>query len=129
MDLDNVKYAHVVNIKAYKDDPHKVVVFVPVRLSMSQVDIISNISNMQDSLHLKSCEKGRFKVAKFPIRTTRLIHQMWDEMVTMIVIKKDNRMVTTFEAIQTNVEGFLVIRAPKKQKKEATIEEKRKKNY
>jgi hypothetical protein len=39
---------------------------------------------------------------------------MWDEMATMIVIKKDNKMVTTFETIQTNVEGSLVIRVPKK---------------
>jgi hypothetical protein len=39
---------------------------------------------------------------------------MWDEMVNMIVIEKDNRLVTTFETIQTNVEGSLVIRVPKK---------------
>jgi hypothetical protein len=42
-------------------------------------------------------------------------------MVTVIIIKKENRMVTTFEAIQIDVEGSLVIRAPKKQIKEATI--------
>ncbi len=47
-------------------------------------------------------------------------------MVTMRIIDKDNRMVTTFETTQTNVEGSSVIRAPKKQKKEVTIEEKRK---
>ncbi len=52
---------------------------------------------------------------------------MWDEMVTMIVIEKDNRMVTTFETIQINVEGSSMIRVPKKQKKEATIKEKREK--
>jgi hypothetical protein len=52
---------------------------------------------------------------------------MWDEMVTVIIIKKENRMVTTFEAIQIDVEGSLVIRAPKKQIKEATIEGKREK--
>jgi hypothetical protein len=52
---------------------------------------------------------------------------MWDEMVTLIVIKKDNRMATTSEAIQINVEGSSVIRAPKKQKKEAKIKGKREK--
>ncbi len=45
------------------------------------------------------------------------MHQMWDEMVIMIVIKKDNRMVTTFKGAQTYVEGSLMIRAPKKKKK------------
>ncbi len=113
MDLDNVKYAHVVNLKAHKDDPQKVVVFVSVPISMSQVDIISKISNMDDNLHLKSCERGRFKVAKFPNKTTSLVHQMWDEMVIMLVIKNDNRMMTTSEVVQTNVEGSLVIKAPK----------------
>jgi hypothetical protein len=43
----------------------------------------------------------------------------------MMVIKKDNKMVTTSKRAQTNVEGSLVIRAPKKQKKEATIKGKR----
>ncbi len=47
--------------------------------------------------------------------------------MTVIIIKKENRMVTTFEAIQIDVEGSLVIRAPKKQIKEATIEGKREK--
>jgi hypothetical protein len=36
-----------------------------------------------------------------------------------------NRMVTTSEAIQTNVKGSLVIRAPQKQKMETTIEGKK----
>jgi hypothetical protein len=45
----------------------------------------------------------------------------------MIVIKKDNRMVTTFEVIQIDVEGVSVIAVPKKKKKEATIEEKKEK--
>jgi hypothetical protein len=40
----------------------------------------------------------------------------------MRIIDKDNRMVTTFETTQTNVEGSSVIRAPKKQKKEKPIE-------
>ncbi len=35
-------------------------------------------------------------------------------MVTMIIIKKDNKMVTTSKMAQINVEGSLVIRAPKK---------------
>ncbi len=52
---------------------------------------------------------------------------MWDEMVTMIVIKKDNKMEIIFEATQTNVKGSYVIKVPKKQKKEATMEEKREK--
>jgi hypothetical protein len=72
---------------------------------------------MDDNLHPKSFKRGRVRVAKFLNRTTRLIHQMWDEMVTVIVIKKDNRMVTIFETTQTNVEGSLVIRVPKKKKK------------
>ncbi len=63
---------------------------------------------------MKSCERGKFKVAKFLNRTTRLIHQMWDEMVTMIVIEKDNKMVTTFEAAKIDIEGSLTIRPPKK---------------
>jgi hypothetical protein len=52
---------------------------------------------------------------------------MWDKMVTMIVIKNDNRMVTTFEVTQIDVEGVLVIGVPKKKKKEAIIKEKREK--
>jgi hypothetical protein len=42
-------------------------------------------------------------------------------MVIMIVIKKENRMVIIFKTTQTNVEGSLVIKAPKK---EAIIDEK-----
>jgi len=30
---------------------------------------------------------------------------MWDEMVTMIVIKKDDKIVTTFEATQIDVDN------------------------
>ncbi len=52
---------------------------------------------------------------------------MWDEMVTMIVIKKDNSMVIIFEAVQIDVEGSSMIRAPKKQKKEETMEERKEK--
>jgi hypothetical protein len=106
-DLDKVKYAHVVNLKAYKDDPEHVVVFFSAK-------IMCTISKMDDNLDLKSYERGNFKVAKFLNRTTKLIHQMWDEMVIVIVIEKDNRMVTTSKAVQTNVEGSLVIWAPKK---------------
>jgi hypothetical protein len=80
-----------------------------------------------DNQYPKICEKGKFKVAKFPNRTTKLIHQMWDEMVIVIIIKKDNKMVTTFEATQIDVKGSLVDRAFEKQKKEATIKEKREK--
>jgi hypothetical protein len=72
---------------------------------------------MDDNLHPNSCERGKFRVAKLPNRIVRLMHQMWDEMVIMIVIKKDNRMVTTFKGAQTYVEGSLMIRAPKKKKK------------
>jgi hypothetical protein len=72
---------------------------------------------MDDSLHPKSCERGKFRVAKFPNRTSKLIHQMWDEMVTVIVIKKENRMVITFEATQTVVESSSFIITPKKQKR------------
>jgi hypothetical protein len=39
---------------------------------------------------------------------------MWDKMVIVIVIEKENRMVTIFEATQTDVQGSSVIRAPKK---------------
>jgi hypothetical protein len=35
----------------------------------------------------------------------------------MIVIEKDNKMVTIFKAIQIDIEGSLVIRVPKKQKR------------
>ncbi len=38
-------------------------------------------------------------------------------MVIVIVIKKGNKMVTTFATTQIKVEGSLVIRAPKKKKK------------
>jgi hypothetical protein len=104
-----------------------VVVIHLVPFSTSQVGIILEISKVDNSLHLKSCKKGKFRVTKIPNRIARLIHQMWDKMVTMIVIKKDNKMATTSKAIQTNVKGSSMIRAPKKQKKEATIEEKREK--
>ncbi len=122
-----MKYVHVVNLKAYKDDPQKVVVFLLVPFSTSQVGIICEISKMDNNLHSKSCERKKFRVAKFPNRTTRLIHQMCNEMGTVIVIKKDNKMVTTYEATRIDVEGFFVIRTPKKKKKEATIEEKKEK--
>ncbi len=79
---------------------------------------------MDDSLHPKNCERGKFKVTNVSNKTTKLIHQMWDEMATMIVIKKDNKMVTTFETIQTNVEGSSMIKVPQKQKKEPTIRKK-----
>ncbi len=92
-----------------------------------QAKIVCPISIMDNSLHPKHCEIGKFKVAKFPNRTTRLIHQMWDEMVIVIVIENDNIMVTTFEITQTDVEGSLVILAPKKIKKGVTIKEKREK--
>jgi hypothetical protein len=52
---------------------------------------------------------------------------MWDKMVTIIIIEKDNRMVTTSKGVQTNVEGSSVIKAAKKQKKLVTINEKREK--
>jgi hypothetical protein len=80
---------------------------------------------MDNNLHLKNCEKERFKVAKFPNKTTRLLHQMWDKMVIVIVIEKDNKMATTFETLQIDVEGCLVIKAPKKRKKEVIIKEER----
>jgi hypothetical protein len=72
---------------------------------------------MDDSLHPKIYERGMFKVAKFPNTTSKFIHQMWDEMVTMIVIKKDNRMVIISKGVQIDIEGSLVIRATRKQKK------------
>jgi hypothetical protein len=64
-----------------------------------------------------SCERGKFKVAKFSNRITRLIHQMWDEMMIVILIEKDLKMVTTFETTQIDIEGSLMIRVPKKKKK------------
>ncbi len=39
---------------------------------------------------------------------------MWDKMVIVIVIEKENKMVTTSETTQTDVQGSSVIRAPKK---------------
>ncbi len=65
MDLDNVKYVHVVNLKAYKDDLQKVVAFLPVPFSMSQAEIVCEISKMEDNLHSKNCENKKFRVAKF----------------------------------------------------------------
>ncbi len=47
---------------------------------------------------------------------------MWDKMVTMIVIKKDNKMETNFEATQIDVEGSSMVKAPNKQKKEKMID-------
>ncbi len=82
---------------------------------------------MDKSPHLKSYERGKFKVANFPNMLAKLIHQIWDEMVIVIIIKKDNRMVTTSKTVQTDVEGSSIIRAPKKQKGETTIEEKKEK--
>jgi hypothetical protein len=85
--------------------------------SLLQAKIICPISKTDDNLHPKSCEKGKFKVAKFSNRITKLIHQMWDEMVTMIIIEKENRMVITFEVAQIDVEGSSAIRVPKKKKR------------
>jgi hypothetical protein len=93
-----------------------VVVFLLVPISTLQVGIVCVISKMDNSLH-PSSERKRFKVMKFPNKTSRLIHQMWDEMVTMIVIKKDNIMEIISKMAQTNVEGSYVITVPKKQKK------------
>lgn len=50
---------------------------------------------------------------------------MWDELVTMIVIEKDTIMETISEVLQIDVEGSFVIKAPKKQKKKAIMEEKK----
>jgi soluble cytochrome b562 len=52
---------------------------------------------------------------------------MWDEMVIVIVIKKDDKMATTFKVAQIDVEGSSMIKALKKQKKDVTIEKKREK--
>jgi len=71
--------------------------------------------------------KRKFKVTNFLNRIVKLIHQMWDEMVIVIIIEKDNRMVTTFEVVQIDVEGSSVIKAPKKKKKEAIIKGKKEK--
>jgi len=112
--LDKVRYVHVVNLKAYKDDPQQVVVFLSVPFFLSQAEIVYPILKMDDNMHLKSCERRKFRVAKFLNRTTKLIHQMWDKMVIVIVIEKENKMVTTSETTQTDVQGSSVIRAPKK---------------
>jgi len=39
------------------------------------------------------------EVTKFFNRTTRFIHEMWDDMVTMIVIEKDRRMETISKVV------------------------------
>jgi hypothetical protein len=39
-DLDKIKYVHVVNLKAYKDYPQQVVVFLLIPFSLSQVEIV-----------------------------------------------------------------------------------------
>jgi hypothetical protein len=123
-DLDKVNYAHAVNLKAYKDDPEQVVVFLLVPFLPLQAKIICPISKMDDNLHPKSYERNKFRVAKFLNRTIKLIHQMWDEMVTVIVIEKDNKMVITSKVAKIDVEASLVIRAPKKTKKGGNKEEK-----
>jgi hypothetical protein len=69
---------------------------------------------MDDNLHPKSCENRRFTIAKFPNMIVKLIHQMWDVMVSMIAIEKDNKMVTTSKGAQIDVEGSSMIRVPKK---------------
>jgi hypothetical protein len=48
--------------------------------SPSQAGIVCPILKMDDSLHSKNYERGKFRVAKFLNRTTKLIHQMWDEI-------------------------------------------------
>jgi hypothetical protein len=58
------KYVHVVNLKAYKDDLQKVVVFLLVPFSMSQAKIVYEISKMEGNLHSKNCENRKFRVAK-----------------------------------------------------------------
>ncbi len=73
-DLDEFKYAHVVNFKAYKDDPQQVVVFLLVPFFPLQVKIICLILKMDNNLHSKSYEKGKFRVAKFPNKITKLTH-------------------------------------------------------
>ncbi len=45
----------------------------------------------------------------------------------MIVIEKDNIMAIISETTQIDIEGILVIRAPKKQNKKVTTKEKREK--
>jgi len=91
-----VKYAHVMNLKAYKDDSQQMVVFLLVPFSMFQAGIVCAISKMDDNLHSRSFERGRLRGVKLLNKTTRFIHQMWDEMVTMIVIEKDNKIETIF---------------------------------
>jgi len=77
------------------------------------VHYFKNVNN----LHLRSFERRRFKVAKFSNGTTRLIHQMWDGMVTTIIIEKDNKMEIIYDVAQIDVEGSYVIQVPKKQNK------------
>jgi hypothetical protein len=71
---------------------------------------------MDNSLHPKSFEKGRFRVVKLFNRKTKLIHQMWDEMVTMMIIKKDNKMVTISKVVQIDVDSPSMNRAPNNKK-------------
>jgi hypothetical protein len=61
-------------LEAYKDDVHKVVVFLSMPFFLLQVRIVCPISKMDDNPHLKSCERGKFKVAKFPNKIAKLIH-------------------------------------------------------
>jgi L-lactate utilization protein LutC len=84
---------------------------------MSQARIMRVISKMNNSLPLKSYERRRFKVVKFHNRIVRLIHQMWDEMVTMIVVEKDTIMETISEMVQIDVEGSFVIELPRSKKR------------
>jgi len=70
------------------------------------------ILKMDDSLHPKSTKRGRFKVAKFLNKTKKLIHQMCDKMVMVIVIRKDTRMETISKVVQIDVEGSFMIKTP-----------------
>ncbi len=41
---------------------------------------------------------------------------MWDEMVTMMIIKKDNKMVTISKVVQIDVDSPSMNRAPNNKK-------------
>jgi len=60
------------------------------------------------------------KVARFLLRTARFFTQMWDEMVTMIVIKKDSMAGPIFEMNQIDPKGSS-IHVPKKEKRRRLV--------
>jgi hypothetical protein len=61
----------------------------------------------------KGIEQGKFRIKKFPIKTTRLLTQMWDKIVTIIIIEKDSMVGPISKGNQLNLKDSS-IHVPKK---------------